>query len=361
MSDGHRQSKSKAPGLSRKSARPKSSSRQPVTNVERGKRKIRRRVRKSNPGGRGKLSNTTLTPPSRSVWLEYVSILDLTPASTKNFAYPIYTNAAFAVDPAAPTGYTTTPGFSVLAANYAAYRVKRYKGSVTFSGFTVAGSPSHLDAISTCVCHTNSALGASSGGSISIDILQFKANRPQLNTVKVIQSYEAGAYGAKVVHTFNHSIPYIVGESIMQPGYRSATNTVPASLSYLVFGWQSPNAIALTGSNVEVKLSMLVEFLDYIDTLTSYSGVETPLSEEARLEKLGQPAQPAPCAGCKYLHSLEYLPCPDPECSVVDTCTNCGYDHKCTANFQSPRCPYRADTVPLGVPKLKKQVSKKLL
>jgi hypothetical protein len=289
-------------------------------------------------------------------------MLNLTMSATKSFAYPIYSNGVFAVDPAAPTGYTTTPGFSVLAANYAAYRVRRYKGAITFSGLNGSSTPNSLASIQTCVCHTNSALGASSGGTAGIDILQFKANRPQLNTAKVLQPIDSGkgSIGSKVTHTFNHSIEYIAGESVMQPGYKSATNTIPSIPTYIVFGMQSAQTVSDVCS-VEVKLAMLVEFLDYIDTLTSYEGEKTPLSEEKRLESLGQPIQSLPCAGCKYLHSLEYLPCPDPECSVVDTCTNCGYDHKCTANFQSPRCPYRADTVPLGVPKLKKQASKKLV
>jgi hypothetical protein len=306
--------------------------------------------RKRQPKGRPLRSKvgSTLTPSRRAVWLEYVSELGLTTTGTgkNSYAYPIYTNGAFAVDPSSPTGFTTTPGFSVLATNYAAYRVKAYKGSITFSNtFAVSGS--------TVVCHSNSALGAPSGGTATVPILQYAANRPTINTVRPIAATGNGA--SQVTHTFSHTISAIAGESINQPGYKCLTNTVPSILTYIVFGWFFSTAVSNATMTVNVKLKMLVEFLDYIDTLTSFQ------TEEERLKTLGTPASFQPCAGCRQYQTLEAAPCPDPECHCIDKCTNCGSSRKCIAAAQSPLCPWRAELATVIPPVLAKANSRTLL
>jgi hypothetical protein len=287
---------------------------------------------------------STLTPPNRTVWLEYVSELPLSTGVTKqNFGYPIYSNGAFAVDPSSPSGFTTTPGFSVLATNYAAYRVKSYRGSITFSNtFAASGS--------TVVCHTNTALGAASGGTSPIDILQFAANRPTINTIRPIAATGNGA--SQVTHHFSHRVAKIAGESVMQPGYKSATNTVPSLLTYIVFGWYLSTSVSSFTMTVNVRLRMEVEFLDYIDTLTSFA------SEEERLKSLGTPSAFQPCAGCRYYETLEATPCPDPDCHCVDKCTNCGATRKCIALAQSVSCPWRADLALVTPPVLTKANSR---
>jgi len=308
------------------------------------------RGRKQTTRGRSLRSKvgTTLTPPRKSVWLEYVSEISVgVGGSHQTYAYPLYTNGAYAPDSSSPSGFTTTPGFSVPATQYAAYRVRRYKGSVSFANtFAAVGD--------TIVCHSNSNLGSSSGGAVTANILQFAANRPNVNTIKPIQATGNGA--SQVTHRFDHSIPFITGESINQAQYKSATNTVPSSLTYLVWGWElSAPATSFTMS-VSVKLKMLVEFLDYIDTLTSFD-----VSEQERLSKLGTPKAFTPCAGCASYELLENIPCPDPECTIVDKCTNCGALRRCIMGAQSQRCPYRAETAKVTPPTLTKANSKTLL
>lgn len=297
-----------------------------------GNKKQKRR--KGSRGPRTSRVSKTLTPARSVVWLKYVSTQTLGLAN-HSFGYPIYTNGAFAVDPSSPSGFTTTPGFSVRAAQYAAYRVRRYKGSVTFENTTATPAE-------TVVCHTNSNLGTSNGGSGTIDLLQFAANRPQINTIRPIQSSAGGPN--KAVHRFRHTIASIAGESIMQPGYKSLTNTVPTNLTYLVFGWVGTSNV--TSMSVSVELMMEVEFLDYIDTLTSFA------SEKDRLLALGKP-EVSMCAGCKAVQQIEFAPCPDPKCVCEDSCTNCGFSRRCSANCQSPRCPYKLETIVLRSPMVK--------
>jgi len=307
---------------------------------------------------RGAGKSTTLTPARRRVWLEYVSLLKPTSGATTTLcrAYMIESNAAFAVDPAAPTGWTTTPGFSVLATNYASYRVLRYKGTISFENISGTGNGSSV------VCHSNSALGVAAGGSNSVDLAQFAANRPTFNTIKPIAAGSLGGAAIKVVHSFDHTIPSITGESINQPGYKSATNTIPSILTYIVFGV----VVQVTQTNLQydcqVKLKMLVEFSDYIDTLTSFETSQpTPQSERDRLLSLGEPPKFQPCAGCKYVTSLEQGPCPDPDCKIVDMCSNCGCKRRCSLFCQSSRCPWRADTIKLLLPELSRKNSSKVL
>jgi len=287
---------------------------------------------------------TTLTPPRRVVELEYVSVQVLGATAHTAFAYPWQSNGAFAVDPSAPFGYTTTPSFSVPATQYAAYRVRSYSGSVTFTNLTAV-------AADTMVCHSNSLLGSASGGTV-LNILQFKANRPKINTLKAIAPLGSGQN--KVTHTFKHKIASIAGESIMQPGYKSLTNTVPAIPTYIVAGWAATSNTT-SGMEISISLKMKVEFLDYIDTLTSFA------SEELRLKSLCDPLQRPMCAGCQAVSNLEFGPCPDEKCCCVDLCTNCGYKRRCSLNAQSVKCPWRVDKIPLLPPEMKKQSSVKNL
>jgi hypothetical protein len=195
----------------------------------------------------------------------------------------------------------------------------------------------------------NSLLGTSSGGVFTINLLPFAANRPKLNTVKPIQATGGGE--CKVTHHFSHSIPFITGETINQPGYKCLTNTVPSIPTYIVFGWTSNSTNVTNGMVIAIKIKFLVEYLDYIDTLTSYTG------EEDRLRQLGAPQQ-VPCGGCRAVQDLEFLPCPDPSCSIVDYCTNCGFKRRCSLNCQSSRCPFKQDTIQIFPPVVTRTTSK---
>lgn len=312
----------------------KQGKKKPVTQGKVGAKK--KKGRKNKRKGRTSMKGSSMLTPARSVvWLKYVSTQSLGGGVHTSYGYPLVSNGAFAVDPSAPAGYTTTPGFSVRAAQYASYRVRGYKGRIIFENTTAVPAD-------TFVCHTNTTLGAASGGSAGINGLQFAANRPQINTIVPIQSSAGGPN--KAVHRFKHSIASIAGESIMQPGYKCLTNTVPALPTYIVFGYQAAANLALM--TITVDLMMEVEFLDYIDTLTSFS------SEEDRLASLGKP-QISKCAGCKAVEQIEFASCPDPQCVIEDTCTNCGYSRRCSANCQSSRCPYKEDTVVLRPPVLR--------
>jgi len=267
----------------------------------------------------GGQAGKALFPARQTVTLEFPSQFQLTASTTHNsWAYPLYTNAAYAPDPEAPSGYSATPQFSVWAARYASYRVKKYYGEVSFSSQLAAG-----DSCDTVVLHSNTKLAATGGGTLA-NVVLFAATRPGLNTVKPIG--QAANNDSLVKHHFSHNISSITGESIMQPGYAAITSTIPSILTNLTFAISKPTNFAGNGTvNCNLKLFMVIEFFDYIDTLTSLWN--TPEDKEFLRPN---------CGGCWAASQVESDPC---VCGTVDKCTNCFYTRKCQNTCRSSRCP----------------------
>jgi hypothetical protein len=273
-----------------------------------------------------------------------VSSLKLTTGATGDYsiAYPIVSNNAYAVDSSAPAPFTTTPGFSIGSIAYSSYRVHSYRGKIVFSAESASAANSYP--ITTTVCHSNSALGASSGGTTGIDVLQFAALRPGFNTIKQVGGGLSGP--STCTHSFSHTISSITGESTMQPGYKSATNAGPSISSYIVFGVESQGVGGQAVTIVLVELTMKVEFLDYIDTLTSLflDGVA------------GQPLK-IRCGGCANLATMEFNRC---TCGQEDVCTTCRCYLPCCDARPSVRCTRVKILVPVRSP-LDRQSSNKAL
>lgn len=278
---------------------------------------------------RGFMGSMQIQPARSKVWLKYVEnlLLATTGGASKSFAYPIQSNNAFAVDSAAAAPYTTTPGFSVKSIAYSSYRVLRYRGIAEFA-FSVGTSPPV-----TSVCHSNSALGASAGGTLGVDVLQFAALRPGFNTIKESN----GLQSTKIVHRYSHTVPSITGESTQQPGYKSLTNTGPAIPTYIVYGITFPTNVNQT-VELNIQHEMEVEFLDYIDTLTSlYTSAQSGRHEFPM------------CGGCKFLSSVEMEPC---TCGLSSVCTSCWSTWECSLYQQVPNCTRRQICVPVHPPQV---------
>jgi hypothetical protein len=312
--------------------------------VQRASPKASSLVSRKGPTRSSRGSNSTVQPSRRTYDLKYVSSLKLSSGATGDYsiAYPIVSNNAFAVDSAAPSPFTTTPGFSIGSIAYSSYRVHSYRGKIVFSSDS-ASAGSSLPVVTT-VCHSNSALGASAGGTTGIDVLQFAALRPGFNTIKQMSGGLGGP--STCTHSFSHSISSITGESTMQPGYKAATNAGPSISSYIVFGVESQAVGVTTITAVLVELTMRVEFLDYIDTLTSLF-----------LDGIAGQSLKFRCGGCAQLATMEFNRC---TCGQEDVCTTCRCYLPCCDARPSVRCTRVKVLVPVRSP-LDRQGSNKSL
>jgi len=255
-------------------------------------------------------SMSQTSPPKTTVWMGYKQTLQLTSTlATGHRAYYLESNHAFQVDPFATS---TTPGFASYAARYASYRVRAYKGSISFENNSIA-STLGFSSGSTFVCHANTNLGVTSGGS-NTAIQSFAA----LGRNSMVPLPAVG--GPAAVHRFNRSVSSVTGESVSKDAYKSLVNGAPADLTYLVFGFEMP-ATGFTGNipqcAVSVNLEILVDFLDFIDTLTSF--VQNPK-----------------CAACAYAEGAEYTPC---RCGTRSACLLCGWTRPCSELHPVATCP----------------------
>lgn len=290
----------------------------------------------------------SIQPSSSTVELTFVGRQTMT-TTTGFWAYPIRTNAAFAPDANGSATYQTTPGFASQAALYSMYRVTKYKYRVQY------GSITQNQVFQVFACNSNSALGATAGGS-SVDLTQYTALRSGFNKSLMLTG---GTSGYSIVTMGGeHKVSSVYGDSpFTDPGFKSATNTVPSILTYLVFGFACTNANSEI--DLEFELKMKVEFLDYIDTLTSLGEDGRPLCfSRARKEFL--------CAACTRLEQPwggDHVNQPWQRCvcGKVSICRNCDTEIPCGNWFRCETCSRPADPVipihPREIPATSTQLS----
>jgi len=301
---------------------PSSPSRRSLVQVgrKRGKSTGRSRGRSSSRMGGNRVS-----APRETVVLNYTKTYSLVHAATSGcMSYYINPNSAFQIDAFTTS---TTPGFNAFASRYASYRVKSYHGTIQFANSTIQISTSRFVPLTTNVCHSNTNLGITpaTGGAI-VDIQAFTSLAR--NTEKTLSS----PGGPCSVHRFKRTIASVTGESTNQPGYKALVNAAPTLLTYLVFGcsWDPINIPAgdIVSCEVTVRVNQVVEFLDYIDTLTSLEGPKT-------------------CAACEFLKGREYVPC---ICETKGECALCGWTRPCTEEYPLPSCPREVFVMDLEPP-----------
>jgi len=255
-------------------------------------------------------SSFATTPPRTSVWMNYRQTIPIATTLASGFAaYYLESNHLFQMDPSVSS---TTPGFSSYAGRYATYRVRAYKGSVSFENSSF-GSTLGVSSGSSYVCHSNTNLGVSSGGShTSLEAFSCLAK----NSIRPL----AAVGGPPSVHVFNRSIRSIVGENVMKDSYKSLVNGAPSSLTYLVFGFKMPST-TFTGNlpscTATITMMVLVDFLDYIDTLTSFEQIQK-------------------CAACAALSEKSYVPC---RCGTRGECRLCHWECPCSEDHRLHSCP----------------------
>jgi len=303
-----------------------------------GKRaKRKRQPRSSKRKGRGGGLGTSPQPSRKVVRLTFVTRVGLaTGGASDFFAYPLLTNGAFAPDQAGAPPYSMTPGFSSLSALYSKYRVTKYHYKVMFS------NESNLDN-QVFVCNSNSALGAAAGGSTAIDLTQYVALRKGFNKTKALASSSGGP--AVVTISGAHTIKSVYGDSpFTDPGFKAATNAVPTIQTFLVLGLAAPGANATVLADVQIDME--VEFLDYIDTITS-------LGEDSQPRCFSSSPVNFLCAACDRLKN----PWPgdhddDPwescVCGKKFECKNCHSILPCGNWYRVPDCTRPPDpTMPV--------------
>jgi len=250
-------------------------------------------------------------------------------AGFKGLSFAISPNSAFVPDILTQGPNSTTPGFSTMSIKYASYIVHGYETEIGFSNQTTA-----VPTVA-CVCHSNTALGVSGAAGVDIAIQSFAALRSDVNFMKEIGG---GAGDSNCTYKKFMSIERVTGESSKLPGYKSVSSGSPSLLTYLVFGTQNITTTTATNVSVMVKLTMWVEFLDYIDTLTSFVD-RTNLGDFS----------PLMCAGCTYLSQLpDYEPCP---CGCLISCSTCKYTIPCMPIRRALNCVKKDKLAPVILPR----------
>jgi len=303
-----------------------------------GKRtKRKRQPRSSKRKGRGGGLGSSPQPSSKVVRLTFVTRIGLaTGGASQFYAYPLLTNGAFAPDQAGAPPYSTTPGFSSLSALYSKYRVTKYHYKVMFTN--ESGGETQV-----FVCNSNSALGAAAGGSTGVDLTQFVALRKGFNKTKALAASSGGP--AVGIISGTHTIKSVYGDSpFSDPGFKAATNAVPTNQTFLVMGIAT-SAVANTVL-ADVQIDMEVEFLDYIDTITS-------LGEDSQPRCFSSSPVNFLCAACDRLKN----PWPgdhddDPwescVCGKKFECKNCHSILPCGSWYRVPDCTRPPDpTMPV--------------
>jgi len=291
-----------------RSKTPKSIPRPVVTSVQRGKKAFR--------GRRG--GGYSASRPMEKASLTYTATYHLTSASSTGFrAYYILTNGS-QVDPFISS---STPGLSSYFARYASYRIRSYHGTVQFANSTLQNlsTPSRYVPLTGMVCHSNTTLGITpTTGGAAINLIPYSSlAKNQEKTIGAPSS-------PNTIIPFRRTILSVTGENVMQSSYKALGGAIPASPTYLAFGinWD-PTGLPIVppldviDCEVTVRLTQDFEFLDYVDTLTSFEGLKM-------------------CAACQFLQEREYVPC---ICSTRGACINCGSTRPCSEEFPLPTCP----------------------
>lgn len=286
-----------------RSKTPKLLPRSSVTAVKRGK--------SSRKGGKG--GGYSASRPHETIPLTYTKTYTLTHASGGgSSAYYIQTNNT-QLDVFTSS---TTPGLQSYQIRYASYRVKSYHGTVQFANSTIQVSTSRFAPLTGIVCHSNTTLGITpTTGGVLLDLTPYSCLAK--NQEKTI-----GAPGSpNTVISFKRAISSVTGESWMQTSNKALVGASPASPTYLAIGiaWD-PTGLPVgdvVSCEVTVRITQVIEFLDYVDTLTSFEGLKI-------------------CAACEFLKNREYVPC---VCGTRGVCVNCGSSRPCSEEYPVSTCP----------------------
>jgi len=244
-------------------------------------------------------------PNSEPVTLTFKRRFDLTTGvSGVSWANFVETNNVLQLD---PHDSTTTPGFSAESIKFAEYEPLWYKGFVEFAPVHDATTAATLLDATCHVVHALTNHSISAGGSAAD--LTAAASLGRGNSSKLLASVGSG----KVKHSFRRTFKSLVGNTTNTDAFRSASNTAPANLTYLLFGFTS----AGSGTNVLtctafVSLTIAVRFFTYVDTLTSKDGVPSLVNVK--------------CAACFFQSGKPFTPC----CSACRACPVCGWTAPCT-------------------------------
>lgn len=290
----------------------------------------RQQLAQRRKSGRGRSSGYAPVQPStirRRLLYRSPEIQLTTGAGSKTMLYPVTINNAFVVDSNASAPYNATPQFAECADLYASYIVHGFSGSATF--ISVGSVPSGSE---TYVLFGNTAWGASPGGTVGLNVVQFSSDGPPgMQTQKVLAAGNSGT--AKVVHTFKHTISKIMGESTKLPGYKSLVNAGPSLIAYMGLGMNALTASASNFWDISFELYMDVEFLDYIDTIIS-------VRDNLRLGIIESPK----CAACTFCSLKEFQECP---CKQYEACGLCPWERACSLDYPIIDCPRKLIDIPV--------------
>jgi hypothetical protein len=243
------------------------------------------------------------------VRLDYVKFYTLTTGlSGTVWAYFIEPNNVLQIDPFISS---TTPGFASMATKYAEMEPISYSGDIEFAPLKDSTTPATLLDGESLVIHSVTNLGITSGGSAkdleAPSALARGATRRMLGT----------AGSGRVIHKFRRTFKSVFGNTTNTDAFRSATNSAPANLSYICFGFTTAGSgTNVVTCSVEVRLSIIVRFYNYVPTLTSVFG------------------QFPKCAACALQDGQPFTYC----CSKEGACLVCGWVTLCTKEHPLRDC-----------------------
>ncbi len=165
----------------------------------------------------------TLFPEEVDTVLSYQTTVQLKNAANFYWAYPLFTNAPYDVDPS--LGSTATLGMVEFSAAYLRYRVLRYTTEIRFTNVGIF--PTQV-----VVVHSNTAISAAGGSAVNLE--------PYIGNKFTQKAVLGHAYSgtSQAVLTSKRSITEISGtnESLTDITYSAQVTTVPSNLTYLEIG-----------------------------------------------------------------------------------------------------------------------------
>lgn len=258
-----------------------------------------------------------------------------TGAGSKTMLYPVTINNAFVVDSNASAPYNATPQFAECADLYASYIVHGISGNAVFYQSGVLSSD-----LETYVLFGNTAWGASAGGTVGLNVVQFSSDGPPgMQSAKTMGGNTSGV--PRAVHHFRHSISKIMGESTKLPGYKSLVNAGPSLLAYMGLGFNG--YVVSTVVEISFEINLDVQFLDYIDTIIS-------VRDNLRLGIVEAPK----CAACTFCSVKEFQECP---CKQFEACGLCPWERACSLDYPIRDCPRKLIDIPVIPVRLQRKLS----
>jgi hypothetical protein len=165
----------------------------------------------------------TLYPEEVDTMLTYQATINLKNVSGLYWAYPLFTNAPYDVDPS--LGSTATIGMAEFSAAYQRYRVLRYTADVRFINVGIFPT-------SVMLIHSNTLLSTAGGNATNLE--------PYIGNLTSQRAVCGHSYSGTSERTLKstHSISQISGalEATTDTTYSSQTSSVPTNLTYLEIG-----------------------------------------------------------------------------------------------------------------------------